>query len=429
MAVSRLRTDAVTKGSLGPAVIAELKAQLWPVDCQSCGRPLGRWTAAALEVEAQDAVAAAALHHPRCRRPAWQDHPPGTSARRPLLSWRAGCALLPPGGVPTFVVNPSYECALLRRARDGGWRVATLDPFVSLGLALDFPSRRPPAVPALSAVLDGDRISVDVRHGGGVVHAWHDVPIAADVAAAARQSGEVLVAVTTLLDVSRPFPLDALLTLLGGRRVALGPARLSSPRSSLRSSRTAQVLTAEDFSADVRRSSFALAYGLISVSRPPQEAVVAAALALCEGDERPVRGLRGQAKLTALFLVSHLYALGSRDAGHAVHRGAGVHVIVPDVHRAKEYADFFAPLLERTRAMTVARLGAEPLSPEGGEAYLADIVIGTAEEFAAARAAYRDAGPDFAPHAARGHLALLVEGAAAPGAEAFTRDYPRLARV
>ncbi|MCI3928451.1 hypothetical protein [Streptomyces sp. AN091965] len=416
----------MTKGSLGPAVIAELKAQLWPVDCQSCGRPLGRWTAAALEVAAQDAVAAAALHHPRCRRPGWQDRPIGTSTERPLLSWRAGCTLLPPGGVPTFLVNPSYECALLRRTRDGGWRVATLDPFVSLGLALDFPSRRPPAVPALSAAIDGDRISVDVRHDGGVVHAWHDVPIGADVAAAVRESGEVLVAVTTLLDVGRPFPLDALLTLLGGRRVALGPARLSA----LRFSRSAQALAADDFSADVRRSSFALAYGLISLSRPPQDAVVAAALALCEGNERPVRRLRGRAKLTALFLVSHLYALGSRDAGPAVHRGGGVHVVAPDVHRAKEYVDFFAPLLERTRAMTVARLGAEPLSPEGGEAYLADIVIGTAEEFAAAWNAYRDAGPDFAPHAARGHLALLVEGGAAePGPEAFTRRYPRLASV
>ncbi|WP_037824322.1 hypothetical protein [Streptomyces sp. NRRL B-1347] len=416
----------MTKGRLGPRVIADLKAGLWPVDCQSCGEPLGRWTAAALEVAADDGFAAASLHHPRCRRPGWQDRPSAAAAEQPLLSWRAGCVLLPPGGVPTFLVNPSYECALLRRAADSGWRVATLDPFVLLGLVLDFPSRRPPVVPALSAALDGDRISVDVRYDGAVLHAWHDVPIDAEIADAVRESGDVLVAVTTLLDVSKPFPLDVLLTLVGARRVALGPARLTS----VRSSGPAQALRGDDFSADVHRRSFAAAYGLISLSRPPRDADVAAALALCEGDERPVRQLRGHAKLTALFLVSHLYALGSRDAGRTARGGGGVHVIVPDAHRAKEYADFFAPLLERTKAMTVARLGAEPLSAEGAAAYLADIVIGTEEEFAACCAAYRDAGPDFARHAGRGQLALLVEGACAdPGLAAITRRYPRLAAV
>ncbi|QDQ09722.1 hypothetical protein [Streptomyces spectabilis] len=426
MAVSRLRTDAVTKGRLGPRVIDDLKAGLWPVDCQSCGRPLGRWTAAALEVAADDDFATASLHHPRCRRPAWQDGPPGASGERPLLSWRAGCTLLPPSGLPIFLVNPSYECALLRRADDTGWRVATLEPFVRLGLALDFPSRRPPVVPALSAALDGDRISVDVRHDGGVLHAWHDVPIGADVADAVRASGEVLVAVTTLLDVSRPLALDALLALFGARGVALGPARLTS----VRRSRRAQALRADDFSADVRRRCFALAYSLISLPRPPQDAVVAAALALCEGDETPVRKLRGHAKLTALFLVSHLYALGSRDAARVAHRGGGVHVIAPDAVRAKEYADFFAPLLAGAKTVTVARLGADPLSAEGGEAYLADIVIGTAGEFAACCAAYRDAGPEFALHSGRGRLALLVEGSGTdPGPEALTRRYPRLATV
>ncbi|MCI3900381.1 hypothetical protein [Streptomyces spectabilis] len=418
----------MTKGRLGPRVIADLKAGLWPVDCQSCGRPLGRWPAAALEVVAEegDGFAVASLHHPRCRRPAWQDGQPGASVERPLLSWRAGCTLLPPSGLPTFLVNPSYECALLRRADDTGWRVATLEPFVALGLALDFPSRRPPVVPALSAALDGDRISVDVRHEGGVLHAWHDVPIGADVADAVRASGDVLVAVTTLLDVSKPFPLDVLLALLGARRVALGPARLTS----VRRSGTDRALRADDFSADVRRRSFALAYGLLSLSRPPRDAVVAAALALCEGDEAPVRELRGHAKLTALFLVSHLYALGSRDAARAVRRGGGVHVIAPDAVRAKEYADFFAALLEGARTMTVARLGAEPLSAEGGAAYLADIVIGTGEEFAACCAAYREAGPEFALHAGRGRLALLVEGSGTdPGPEALTRRYPRLAVV
>ncbi|GGU08503.1 hypothetical protein [Actinomadura citrea] len=66
-----MRIDSVTRGRLGPRVLADLEANLWPVDCQMCGRSLGRWGRPALEVREEDGFATASLHHQRCRPPAW----------------------------------------------------------------------------------------------------------------------------------------------------------------------------------------------------------------------------------------------------------------------------------------------------------------------------------------------------------------------
>ncbi|TDD79220.1 hypothetical protein E1293_24015 [Actinomadura darangshiensis] len=73
MADSKFRIDPETQKRLGSQVLADLRANLWPVDCQTCGRPLGRWGKPSLEVRAQDGIATASLHHQRCRPPAWSD--------------------------------------------------------------------------------------------------------------------------------------------------------------------------------------------------------------------------------------------------------------------------------------------------------------------------------------------------------------------
>ncbi|WP_307532231.1 hypothetical protein [Streptomyces umbrinus] len=145
--------------------------------------------------------------------------------------------------MPIFLVNPSYEYALLRQVDGKEWRIATLDPFVSLGFARDFPSQSVPPVPALAAMIDGDRISVAVRHEGAVMHSWHNIPIAPEISTVVREWEHIMVAVTTLLDVRKPIPLDLLRTLIGARKVALGPARLTS----VRFSEHAQALKPGDF--------------------------------------------------------------------------------------------------------------------------------------------------------------------------------------
>ncbi|MGA4843632.1 hypothetical protein [Streptomyces sp. G45] len=427
MAVSRLRTDATTRSRLGPAVIAGLKADLWAVDCQTCGGPLGRWSAPALDVGEEDGLATASLHHPRCRPPAWHDHLLDSPEGRARLTWRAGCARLPAvSALPVFLVNPSYECALLRKDGGGEWHTATLDPYLRLGLSLVSASLTLDALPALRATIDEDRISVEVVDGDSVTHAWHDVPLRDEVSSAVRGLGKVLVGVTTKLDVRGPFAEAALQRLMGERQVALGVAGLTSVRLPAH----AQTLTEDDFDGKLRTEAIALGAAVLGQDDPPPEPVLAAALSLCRGDEELTRALSGRHKLAAVFLVSHLYGLTARSAANRPRLYGGVHIIAPDAHRAQEYADFFAEALARVDGPTLGRLGADPLSAEGAEAYLADVVIGTAREFRRALTAYHAHGERYLLHASRGHLALVVDhGEAGPGDPDLTRRYARVATV
>ncbi|WP_433476695.1 hypothetical protein ACQPZP_06350 [Spirillospora sp. CA-142024] len=109
-------------------------------------------------------------------------------------------------------------------------------------------------------------------------------------------------------------------------------------------------------------------------------------------------------------------------------RAGGVHPIAPDAASADELTEFFSAAGETGVLESVGRLGASPLSGEGSAAYLSDAVIGTAEQFAAAFSAYRDAGGDWSLHASRGHIAIAIDASEADIARAdFIRHYPEVA--
>ncbi|MGF0170085.1 hypothetical protein ACQF36_06025 [Streptomyces sp. Marseille-Q5077] len=99
----------------------------------------------------------ASLHHVGCRPPDRHDGPMEAVSDTPHLTWRAGTfgmpALLKLGvasdGTPFFLVNPSYEAALLQysdgeNGNDGengddtedgpGWQVGTVGVYEELGL-------------------------------------------------------------------------------------------------------------------------------------------------------------------------------------------------------------------------------------------------------------------------------------------------------
>jgi hypothetical protein len=421
-----MRIDPVTRERLGPRALDELDVNLRPVDCQTCGRSLGRWGKPALEVRSEDGLAAAALHHQRCRPPAWVEDGLQTTGLQitggPHLTWRAGCLRLPPGDVPLFLVNPSYEYALLRD--DGGWRVANLEPFARLGFGLQFPSRPLPPLPSLSASIDGDRVSVDVRHDGAVMHAWHDVPVEHDIARVTHRWGSLLVGVTTLLDVSRPVMVEGLMDLMAVGGVALAQAPLVSvsyapeaqklkPRD-----RSDQQVEAFSLAAEAMRRVFDLEVG---------DEQVAAGFALSDGNTMLIRQLAGRDRTAVLFLLSVYYALWSRNKEGEPDRACGVHLIAPDAASADELTEFFSTAGETGVLESVGRLGASPLSGEGSAAYLSDAVIGTAEEFAAAFSAYRDAGDEWSLHASRGYIAIAIDASKADITRAdVIRHYPKV---
>lgn len=237
MAGIKVRTDPVTRSKLGESVLSDLREELRAIDCQTCGRPLRRWRRPALAVYADGELANASLHHAGCRPPGWHEGPMAPVSDVPHLTWRAGTFVMPAlltlgaasDGTPFFLVNPSYEAALLQyvdgergdreRGEDGetsenredgetprGWQVWTVEVFKELGLDGGLHTLSPDAVPTrgLTASIADRKVSVTVR-SGEVLHHWPDIPLSPETERLARSRGSIVVGVTTLFDIHKPI--------------------------------------------------------------------------------------------------------------------------------------------------------------------------------------------------------------------------------
>jgi hypothetical protein len=199
--------DRKTRDKLGEDGLAEVRAQLYAVDCQTCGRPLGTG-APALVVDDMNEWAVAALHHRECRAAEWNDGTAIRASAGATISWCAESALFPvptaSGGRATcamLIVNPSLEVLYLY-PRAGGWRPGYHAAFSGAGLA-------PSSGPAL--VLSGRNApGVTARIGDAEIAAAFTQPApeaeysalaAPETVAAARAYGFLLVA-THALDPS-----------------------------------------------------------------------------------------------------------------------------------------------------------------------------------------------------------------------------------
>ncbi|KAB8161903.1 hypothetical protein FH609_025090 [Streptomyces sp. 3MP-14] len=133
--------------------------------------------------------------------------------------------------VPVFLVNPSFEVALLRYRAEGGWLESTVEPFAELGFGLRFGSEAagwPPRIRRGYAEIDWRLISVTIPVGRNE-YRWHDVPISPPAEALVRDLRWVLVVVTSL-DPHR-FRLGDLLNHMLGGRAAMGRAPLAVRRA------------------------------------------------------------------------------------------------------------------------------------------------------------------------------------------------------
>jgi hypothetical protein len=66
MALGQMHISPDIEDKLGEDGLAEVAVSLWPVDCQTCGEPLGP-LAPALYIHDMGAIALASLHHEQCR--------------------------------------------------------------------------------------------------------------------------------------------------------------------------------------------------------------------------------------------------------------------------------------------------------------------------------------------------------------------------
>jgi ATP-dependent Clp protease protease subunit len=375
----KLKVDPATRARLGRSLLDQVRARLWAVDCQTCGRPFDR-DVPALVVHRDGDLATASLHHRYCRAPQWSDSPAPPSWGPPTVTWRAVTLLLEPRGLPIFLVNPSYEVLALRWTGTG-WRVAGLDVFVAAGLSdyTDNPVQTE-VVEELTAILEANRLRVAITIGDKDF-SWSSA-VGPAVVGALNERASLIVGVTQLLDPATGVTPDQVLSLMAGGHLACGIAEVGFAPA-------AQQPRPDDFDQYVRTEVFGVCVAAVGrvLGVAVDDRLPLAAFAACDGDPSALTGLTGRDRSIALVLVAALYATRSGDRA--------VHVLVPDDVAAVHVHAVFKPVFAEL-GVSVGRL------PD----YRADVVLGAPDQFAAARARNPQR---------RGGLAILVDaGKVAP---------------
>jgi hypothetical protein len=225
MVLRKVTVDPVIRSHFGDSVLADLRASMWAKDCQTCGRPFGRFDTPALAVQSTPLMARAMVHHKRCRPAPWQELSGEIPVHTPHLSWRAGSPLYPES-TPIFLANPSLESAVLVRQPDG-WRVAELDMWVELGFAVDW-TQQFTVLPGLTATITPSAITVAAQTSlPGVGFTWNcALTQPSQVAAQVTEQGWIMVGVTRRLDFDALETSTQLMELLEQGHVALAMAEL-----------------------------------------------------------------------------------------------------------------------------------------------------------------------------------------------------------
>ncbi|MFF8104380.1 hypothetical protein ACF07S_32540 [Streptomyces sp. NPDC016640] len=244
MAGLKMRIDPEIRAKLGDRVLFHLRTQLRAVDCQTCGGRFRWWQKPALAVYAEDKRAHASLHHVGCHQPGWHEGRIEPMSKGQHLTWRAGTFVMPAvmtlglssEDIPFFLVNPSYESALLQDCDGEGWRVWTVNLFKELGLdrgleALqsDVPTRALAASISESVSVPYQWISITVR-AGKVQHHWPDIPLSPETARLVRSRGSIVVGVTTHVDVYQPLSHIKIEAYMASGSMAVGVAAFSPPK-------------------------------------------------------------------------------------------------------------------------------------------------------------------------------------------------------
>ncbi len=202
LVLSHVQCDQRTRDILGDEGIAEVTANLWAKDCQSCGRPLGS-EPPALCIDDASTYATASLHHPRCRSASWNDDSLIYVVGGANLSWTTLSFMLPAmtgrkaDSRPVMLLNPGLEMIFLEPGQ-GTWRPGYASWFTASGmvppgrqLRLQRPLR------GVSAWLADDLISVTVESPPESIY---EATATREVVTRARKLHGVVFMVTHALD-------------------------------------------------------------------------------------------------------------------------------------------------------------------------------------------------------------------------------------
>ncbi|GAB3888788.1 hypothetical protein GCM10029964_057060 [Kibdelosporangium lantanae] len=303
----KVKVGSTTRRRLGRATVADVLDRLSPAFCRACDWHFDD-ERLSLVIDRNADLAMATLHHDRCTAPGWTDR------TRPMeaLPRTAGYMWMSPV-TPVFVVNPSGEAVLLRKAGDQWLTVGSLDDLFAAGLTADID--QVPDVPDLVATVDADDLTVhlDGRY-------WWSTKLGPSVAAAIDLDPTVLVVVSNHLT---PGP------ELTRELVMASPYPVAFGRTRVRFTPEAQHLRMGDVDHKVRAEAIS-SHADAAVRVFGLEIDERAVLAACDGDPGPIERLTGRRQVLAVLTVAQVYA------------GEPVHVVVADndtVARFEEVRD------------------------------------------------------------------------------------------
>ncbi len=356
------------RSALGDGTVAELRASLVPVDCQTCGDEFIEDDEITLAVDDLRYGVFTTVHHGECRASEWQTHPEAEVGQLGLhVTWRAQAVIWERADVPVILVHPSCEAAILVQdgALRGRWRNATLDQYVNAGFLRSGQGMSlPRPVHGLEGRLDATGVAVVADALPSI--SWN-APVSHEVFAKARSRGLFVVAVTTAVDPKNTVLTEDRLTgLFYQDAVVYASATVHQPAP--RASRV-------DLKTPDGRERLMILFEVVrrGLGRVPDNDQVGLAMMLHEED-RPNPGFvrsTGVDLTTIALIVAGL---------HAIQTGP-VHVMTEHERTATDMAEAFRRVFG-VISIPVSRVSEPSFTPERR------VTVGTYTEFEAARARF-----------------------------------------
>ncbi|MFF7251301.1 hypothetical protein ACFZBU_46490 [Embleya sp. NPDC008237] len=222
----KLLVDPFTRAELGREGLEELSRNLWPGQCQTCGRELGEASPSVVVVEGVLDVTAT-LHHAGCERARWcRDGSPSWGRFLTTATCLTAVPFGDPGRdpfSPTLVVNPGLERVCLARDEAGRYRATTVSALGPEGFLAPSAGVGVGDGDTVASWLTGDRLIVRAGDTYWVVPASAADPLLREV----RAFGGVVLGISTAIDPAAMGGVEPLKRILRSGDVALIGAPLA----------------------------------------------------------------------------------------------------------------------------------------------------------------------------------------------------------
>lgn len=197
MDISSLDIEPMSELKLGPQGVAAVAAGLHGGLCVACSQPMTGRPSLVVDVYGHGLCGYASLHHSRCSTPQWRI---ADDAPDQLTTCSVSYLLIANDNTTraVMVFNPMLESVFVVPDGDGQWFPSLHPQYAQAGMTRAHPDWLPPFAPGIHAAITGTTLCITEPSGRTVPGPAIAVP--GDILDAARQHGNVLLAVTQAID-------------------------------------------------------------------------------------------------------------------------------------------------------------------------------------------------------------------------------------